>query len=178
MADIQDYFFRRTALVQEDMSLRRENKLLRSLTEKEAAADKIVRRIRAEEAVSIWGVEHDDIPHLFPGMEFLTSIAENSTATPHEFRPFKEAQSPRHASVTDAEYPGYSWLPLHQARASFALGGPEGFDQWVVGGMSINPAEAYGKHNTVPKVRGRALFPHYAVLTNASDMAKVYRYLH
>jgi len=72
MSDIQDYLSRRAALIQEDRSLRRENKLLQSLTEKEAAADKIVRRIRAEEAASVWGVEHDDIPHLFPGMEFLT----------------------------------------------------------------------------------------------------------
>jgi adenosine deaminase CECR1 len=78
----------------------------------------------------------------------------NSTTTHPEFRPFKEAQLSQCASVTDAEYPGDSWVPLHQARASFALGGPKGFDQWVLGAMSINPAEAYGIHNTVAKVRG------------------------
>jgi len=78
--------------------------------------------------------------------------AGNSATTLPEFRPFKEAQSSQCASVTDAKYPGNSWLPLHQARGSFALGGPEGFDQWVVGSMSINPAEAYGTHNTVPKI--------------------------
>jgi len=79
--------------------------------------------------------------------------AGNSTTTLPEFIPFKEAQLSQCASVTDVEYPGNSWLPLHQARASFTLGGPEGFDQWVVGAMSINPVEAYGTHNTVPKVR-------------------------
>jgi adenosine deaminase CECR1 len=71
MGDVQDYFSRRAALIQEDKHLRRENNLLQSLTENELAADKLVRRIRAEEAASIWGVEHDEPPHLFPGMEFL-----------------------------------------------------------------------------------------------------------
>jgi adenosine deaminase CECR1 len=72
MTDIQDYFSRRAALIREDRSLRRENVLLRSLTEKESRADEIVRRIRKEEEVSVWGVEHDEFPHIFPGMEFLT----------------------------------------------------------------------------------------------------------
>lgn len=73
MADIQDYFSRRAALIQEDRSLRRENALLLSLTEKESIADEIVRRIRAEEEVSIWSDQHDFL-HIFPGMEFLTGI--------------------------------------------------------------------------------------------------------
>ena len=74
MNDIQNYFSKRAALIQEDKHLRRENNLLQSLTENELAADKMVRRIRAEEAASIWGVEHDEFPHLFPGMEFLTCM--------------------------------------------------------------------------------------------------------
>ena len=74
MDDIQDYFSRRAALIQEDKHLRRENNLLQSLTKNELAADKIVRHIRAEETASIWGVEHDGFQHLFPGMEFLTCM--------------------------------------------------------------------------------------------------------
>lgn len=74
MGDIQDYFSKRAALIHEDKSLRRENNLLQSLTKNELAADKIVRHIRAEEAASIWGVERDEFPHLFPGMEFLTCM--------------------------------------------------------------------------------------------------------
>jgi hypothetical protein len=69
--DIQHYLSRRAALMHQDRSLRRENALLRSLTEKESIADKKVRRIRAEEEVSVWGIEHDGFPHTFPGMEFL-----------------------------------------------------------------------------------------------------------
>ncbi|KAI9458273.1 hypothetical protein F5148DRAFT_330562 [Russula earlei] len=202
MTDIRDYLSRRAALILEDRSLRRENKLLQSLTEKEAAADRIVRYIRAEEAVSVWGVE---IPHLFPGMEFLTSksIIDNTkifkiiskmpkgallhihleatvdkkyllklalrepslhvrtacvvtpgnlTTVLPEFRPFEEAQSSQCTSVTNAEYPANAWLPLYKARASFALGGPEGFDRWVLRAMSIDPAEVYDTHNNVPKI--------------------------
>ena len=78
----------------------------------------------------------------------------NWTTTVPEFRAFKEEQLSQFASVTDAEYPGNIWVPLHQARSSFALGGPEGFDQWVIGAMTINPAEAYGTHNIITKVQG------------------------
>jgi adenosine deaminase CECR1 len=78
----------------------------------------------------------------------------NWTTTVPEFRAFKEKQLSQFASVTDAEYPGNIWVPLHQARSSFALGGPEGFDQWVIGAMTINPAEAYGTHNIITKVQG------------------------
>lgn len=205
MGDIQDYFSRRAALIQEDKSLRRENKSLQLLTENELAADKIIRHIRAEEAASIWGVEHDELPHLFPGMEFLTSkliidqtkifkiiskmpkgallhvhmdatadkkyllelaleepsfhvrtscvvTTANSTTAMPEFRVFKEAQASLSASVTDHDYSADSWIPLHQARESFSLGGPDGFDKWVLGAMAINPAEAYGTHNTVTKI--------------------------
>jgi adenosine deaminase CECR1 len=49
------------------------------------------------------------------------------------------------------------WVNLRHARENFsiALGGPEGFDAWVLGALMINPAEAYGTHNTVDKVRGQ-----------------------
>ncbi|KAI0306408.1 adenosine deaminase-like growth [Multifurca ochricompacta] len=204
-AEIQAYFSKRDALIQEDRSLRRENKLLHSLTENESVADKIVRRIRAEEEASIWSVEHDEFPHLFPGMEFLTSksiidktrifkivskmpkgallhahldatvdktyllelalkepllhvrtpgvvTTTNLTATQPEFRAFKKGQSSQGISVTDTEYQANGWIPLHQAREFFAYGGAEGFDKWVLGAVSINPAEAYGTHNTVTKI--------------------------
>ncbi|KAN0140794.1 hypothetical protein V8E53_001238 [Lactarius tabidus] len=205
MGDVQDYFSRRAALIQEDKHLRRENNLLQSLTENELAADKLVRRIRAEEAASIWGVEHDEPPHLFPGMEFLISkriieqtrifkiisqmpkgallhahldatvdkgyllklalqepfmhvrtscvvTTANSTTAVPEFRAFQEAQPSQNASVTDPDYQAGDWIPLHQARELFSPVGPDGFDKWVLGAMSINSAEAYGTHNTVTKI--------------------------
>ena len=69
-----DYQSLRSALIDEDRSLRREflpsNMNLR--TDKEIEADRIVRRIRALEAETIWKQDYPSIPHPFPGMEFLT----------------------------------------------------------------------------------------------------------
>lgn len=58
------------------------------------------------------------------------------------------------SGLTDPAYSAGTWIPLQTARNTFdpALGGPDGFDRWVLGAMTINPAEAYGTHNTVPKV--------------------------
>jgi adenosine deaminase CECR1 len=91
-------------------------------------------------------------PSLHVRTSCVITTANSTTAVP-EFRPFKEAQPSQNASVTDSDYPADSWIPLHQARESFSLGGPDGFDKWVLGAMIINPAEAYGTHNTVTKVR-------------------------
>ncbi|KAF4578917.1 hypothetical protein EYR36_000726 [Pleurotus pulmonarius] len=71
MADIlQQYAKAREALIAEDRRLRRDSS--RESSEVELKADKVVRDIRAAEAVSVWWAEHPDIPHPFPGMEFLT----------------------------------------------------------------------------------------------------------
>ncbi|RPD64537.1 Metallo-dependent hydrolase [Lentinus tigrinus ALCF2SS1-7] len=53
-------------------------------------------------------------------------------------------------SLTDSSYKPDTWVPLQNARNNFspALGGPEGFDRWVIDAMMINPSEAYGTHNT------------------------------
>ncbi|KAF7360394.1 Adenosine deaminase CECR1-A [Mycena venus] len=56
--------------------------------------------------------------------------------------------------LTGAGYAPNTWVPLRAARETFDvnLGGPEGFDLWVVGVLSIDPSEAYGTHNTVDKI--------------------------
>jgi adenosine deaminase CECR1 len=82
----------------------------------------------------------------------VVTTANSTTAVP-EFRAFKEAQPSQSASVTDPDYQAEGWIPLHRARESFSPGGPDSFDKWVLGAMSINPAEAYGTHDTVTKVR-------------------------
>ncbi|KAF9445430.1 Metallo-dependent hydrolase [Macrolepiota fuliginosa MF-IS2] len=70
--DQDNYLEQRVSLINADRELRRDwsNLQTRSVLEKEA--DEIVRSIRAEEAASVWKEEHPDIPHPFPGMEFLT----------------------------------------------------------------------------------------------------------
>ncbi|KAJ7286068.1 hypothetical protein C8J57DRAFT_656702 [Mycena rebaudengoi] len=72
-----------------------------------------------------------------------------------EFRALpKEMFSDSPASLTDASYLPKTWISLKTARAAFdtRLGGPEGFDKWVIGAMTINPSEAYQTHNTVDKI--------------------------
>ncbi|KAH9001100.1 hypothetical protein EDB92DRAFT_1931707 [Lactarius akahatsu] len=185
LGDIQDYFSRRAALIQEDKYLRRENYLLQSLTKNKLAADKIS-IIRAEEVASIWGVEHDDFT-LFPGVGFTISHSLLSKRTIDQTKIFKIISMPRgallYAHIDTTVDKGYLLelalkepffhvrtscvvttaisttavtefrAPLHQARESFSLGGPDG---WVLGAMTINPAEAYGTHHIA--TRGLTLY--------------------
>lgn len=115
-----------------------------------------------------------------PSLHVRTSCVittSNSTTTVPDFRAFKEAQLSQNASVTDPDYPADCWIPLHQARRSFSLGGPNGFDKWVLGAMTINPAEAYGTHNSVTKVHLVLISFRRLNLKDASDMGEVSEYL-
>lgn len=73
-----------------------------------------------------------------------------------EFRPFPQAEwsTDDALSLTDEKYVPGTWISIQTARKNFAtqLGGAEGFDQWVIAALTVNPAEAYGTHNTVKKV--------------------------
>ena len=76
-----------------------------------------------------------------------SSLSENLP----EFRILPEAQF---SDLGSLSYNPGSWVSLQNARKNFPaqLGGQEGFDKWVIGSMTINPAEAYGTHNTTAKV--------------------------
>ncbi|KDR73569.1 hypothetical protein GALMADRAFT_251310 [Galerina marginata CBS 339.88] len=207
MSSLAEYEAQRASLIEDDRALRREYLTSNSRSEKEIGADKIVRRIRASEAETIWKEEHSSIPHPFPGMEFLTgkSIivktqlfeilskmpkgallhahldatvnaefllelalkqpaihvriqkpleASNLATNLPEFRILPREQCTDIPSLTGPSYPLGSWVSLQNARNSFApdLGGKDGFDNWVIGSMTINPAEAYGTHNTIAKI--------------------------
>lgn len=71
-----------------------------------------------------------------------------------ELSPIPVTTSAGNLSISHAEYQPDTWVPLSVARDGFdvALGGKEGFDKWIRDSMTINPAEAYGTHNTVTKV--------------------------
>jgi len=70
---LSEYDYQRASLIDEDRSLRREFSVYTSLkSDKEVQADRIVRKIRALEAETIWKDDHPNVPHPFPGMEFLT----------------------------------------------------------------------------------------------------------
>ncbi|KAF8637377.1 hypothetical protein AX17_002876 [Amanita inopinata Kibby_2008] len=70
------------------------------------------------------------------------------------FRALPQANYADGPGVTDQTYIPHTWVNIQKARNSFdpALGGPEGFDKWVCSTLMINPAEAYGTHNTITKI--------------------------
>ncbi len=78
-ASAEDYLKSRDALITEDRSLRRDHQAASIRSSLEIKADEIVRKIRAEEASTIWKEDHPEIPHPFPGMEFLTGEQMYST---------------------------------------------------------------------------------------------------
>jgi adenosine deaminase CECR1 len=86
-------------------------------------------------------------------------------ATLPKFRPLtsEEMALVSSTSLTDASYTPNSWVCYAQAREAFApeLGGPAGFDDWLIGVLTINPKEAYETHKTVAKGSKPACFLSY-----------------
>ncbi|KZP15049.1 Metallo-dependent hydrolase [Athelia psychrophila] len=81
--------------------------------------------------------------------------AANLASTQPIFKALSAAQFTQgQASLTDAAYVGESLVDVRTARETFSpeLGGPAGFDDWIVGWLTINPEEAYKTHNTVTKI--------------------------
>lgn len=72
---------------------------------------------------------------------------------------FKAFPTPRAYFIGDIAHPAYipeTWIPLQEARSKCSLGMAI-FDDWIFRGLSINPSEAYGSHNSINKV-GKAHF--------------------
>ncbi|EKM82478.1 hypothetical protein AGABI1DRAFT_68123, partial [Agaricus bisporus var. burnettii JB137-S8] len=76
----------------------------------------------------------------------IGSILPEFSARPAELHNFEGP------SLTSENYRPNIWLNIAKAREMFGLGGPEAFDKWVINAMMIQPAEAYGTHNTVDKI--------------------------
>jgi len=79
-SSLQAFTKARSALIEEDRGLRRENLIKHLRSEKEIEADAIVSGIRAEEAKTVWTANYPDIPHVFPGMEFLTGAGHSTVS--------------------------------------------------------------------------------------------------
>lgn len=92
-----------------------------------------------------------------PAIHVRASTPINATTISSTLPEFM-ALSPAHFSdgpgLTEASYTANEWVPINKARETFdaELGGPHGFDKWVIGALTINPNEAYNTHNTVAKV--------------------------
>ncbi|KIO32496.1 hypothetical protein M407DRAFT_213600 [Tulasnella calospora MUT 4182] len=209
---LASYQTARQALITEDRSLRldSQSQYLDALgpTESVQKADGIIRKIRATEAESVWSKETERIPHIFPGMEFLTAKEtiqstelfkwvrklpkgallhahmdatcdaefllrtaseepqmhvrasvqinrETVGSTMPEFQAMPiDFQASPYRSVTNPDYEGGAWITINSARDNFSpeLGGAEGFDDWVLAAMRIDPEEAYVKYNTSKKI--------------------------
>ncbi|KAG9008047.1 hypothetical protein FRB94_013812 [Tulasnella sp. JGI-2019a] len=211
--DLSSYEAEREALIAEDRALRfdHQQKYTDVLGPKDLLmkADAALRQIRRDEAESVWSKETEDVPHIFPGMEFLTAkktiertklfqtvkkLPKGALLHSHmdamcdaEFlikEAFKYDQMHvRSPSVISAntlmstlpvfsalsldyiegvskvgighpEYMVGDWVPVKRARSDFPseLGGPEGFDRWVIGALMIDPKEALEKYNTSKKI--------------------------
>jgi len=74
MTAVQEYEQKRAVLIKADRALRIDYISSPPTESLEDHADKLIRQIRAEEAVATWGVEHEGIPHPYPGMEFLLGM--------------------------------------------------------------------------------------------------------
>lgn len=68
---------------------------------------------------------------------------------------FKAFPKQEYSEALELTHSPMQWVQLSNARETFPadLGGAQGFDKWLAASMTINPSEAYGTHNTVPKVR-------------------------
>lgn len=84
--------------------------------------------------------------------EFIT--AENIRTICPTFKALPHADYANGLGVTDQAYTPNTFVTIQKARDTFdsSLGGPKGFDNWICSAMTINPAEAYGTHNTIAKV--------------------------
>ncbi|KAG9318586.1 hypothetical protein JVU11DRAFT_678 [Chiua virens] len=201
------YLENRIKLIDEDRALRIDYEKTKRASSVELRADRVVRTVRDREAKTLWGAEHDGVPHPFPGMEFLTgkkiimksrlfeilrampkgallhvhqygtvdagfllaialgqpaihircsNVIDTSTTaeTLPEIRAIPKEEYTQSCGITDAEYVPNTWVSLQTARETFdpALGGPEGFDKWIISTFVINPSEVWGSHNTPDKI--------------------------
>lgn len=84
----------------------------------------------------------------------LTPTTIRTTVPTFQALPSHQLAALSLSSLTDESYVAGSWVPLKQARENFsvALGGPQGFDDWVASVLSINPADSYVTHTSVDRV--------------------------
>lgn len=104
--------------------------------------------VNAEVLVQL-ALQHHNIHMRTP--ERLTAM--NMTSILPEFRPLPKVEDSSVSLTTETYQPG-AWVPLLKVKQDFPqdMGGPSGFDQWLVRIMTISPLEAYKTHNTTQKV--------------------------
>ncbi|KAH7337227.1 hypothetical protein B0J17DRAFT_719134 [Rhizoctonia solani] len=147
MSTLDEYKARRAQLIASERALRFDAQAIANATDKEKHAVEIVSALRAKEAKEIWNASTEKL--MYPRMEFL--IAKETITL--EYPPNASSGQFDHRIRLDFTPPSIQTpqqrlvYPVYQRAKSnftrFAYGGPEGFDKWIVGTMTINPKEAY-----------------------------------
>ena len=99
------------------------------------------------------GLEHDNM--CIRALEPITSANLSRLLPQFGAQPVAgEREYTKGPTITDVDYVSESWISARRAREEWpaAMGGPGGFDRWVVRSMVINPEEAYGTQNTTRKI--------------------------
>lgn len=97
-------------------------------------------------------LEHPNVCIRAP--EIIT--ANNVGSVLPEFYPLAPTLSyESYPTITSSDYKVGSYVSARKTRSEWPaeLGGPTGFDTWVIKALTVNPEEAYGTHNTTVKVR-------------------------
>ncbi|KAI0028515.1 hypothetical protein K488DRAFT_58421 [Vararia minispora EC-137] len=95
-----------------------------------------------------------ECPEIHMSVGQALTVDNVKTITP-VFKPIPVSPFTGNAGLSAAQgYRNNSWVPLVSARETFdpALGGPEGFDRWLLDSQMINPTEAYLTHNSVKRI--------------------------
>lgn len=99
--------------------------------------------------------KHGDMVHIRTPNAIPDSTALSNTLPSFLALPAGTQHDVSKVPPTHPSYKANHWYPVGQARQSFpqSMGGSDGFDNWVLNSMRINPSEALTKYNTIPKVR-------------------------
>ena len=73
MSELDAYLLARSRLIEEERSQRCDIPYIQDASDAEKNATAILQDIKAEEAKSIWAVDHEGIANTFPGMQFLSA---------------------------------------------------------------------------------------------------------
>ncbi|KAB5589123.1 Adenosine deaminase CECR1 [Ceratobasidium theobromae] len=95
----------------------------------------------------------------YPTIHVRTASSLNSSApfpTPI-FLPLSQAQANQYTNnslPTSPEYQPNSWAAINRVRDGFPseLGGPLGFDKWIINSLTISAEDTYTQYNTTAKI--------------------------
>ncbi|KAB5589125.1 hypothetical protein CTheo_7441 [Ceratobasidium theobromae] len=95
----------------------------------------------------------------YPNMHIRTTSVLNSSAPfpLPTFKPLTRDEANQYSNntlPTSQSYVPGSWVAAHRVRDEFPneLGGPEGFDKWIINSLTISAQDSYVEYNTSAKI--------------------------